>query len=120
MIALPAAEAASTPINVNSATAVVLTGSGQGFSLNDAQAIAAYRQAQGGFRSLNNFLTLPILKNRTISTQNFSIDSNFFLLKTLVSLNNQQLTVYTLFERTKNYGLKTNDIKLLWQLRGTL
>lgn len=116
LIALPE----QTPVNINTASPTVLTSIGQGFSQSDAQVIADLRQQKGGFKKVGDFLTLPIMQNRNLSTQSYSIESNYFLLKTNILLNHQSLTVYTLFKRTKNESKKTNNIKILWQTRETL
>ncbi len=114
LIALPE----RTPVNINTANQAVFTSSG--FSANDANFLIAIRQGKGGFKNLTDFTGLPMMQNRNLSGQNFTIDSTYFLLKTTVRLNQQYLTVYTLFKRTKNTSKKSNDIKILWQTRGTL
>jgi len=114
LIALPEI----TPVNVNTASQAVL--SANGFSLSDADSIIAIRQGKGGFKSQSDFSGLPMMQNRHLSAQNYSIESTYFLLKSNILLNRQELTVYTLLKRTKNDLKKTNDIKILWQTRGTL
>jgi general secretion pathway protein K len=116
MIALPE----STEININTASSIVLMAVGDGFSLNETQEIVQARAEKGGFKTVDEFLNLPIMTNHRISSDGLSIESRYFLLKTVVMLNNQQLITYTLLKRIKNQIKKTNDMQILWQVRGTL
>lgn len=102
LIALPEI----TPININTATPILLTMGG--LSINDANAVVVLRQQKGGFKTLNDFTGLPVMQKYSSSDQNYSITSSYYLLKTIVSLHHQELVVYSLFKKANNLNPNSN------------
>ncbi len=100
LIALPTV----TPINVNNASASLR------MALNPAI------QNQGPFINQQDFLNK--IKTISIATDKITFTSDYFLLKTDVKVDQQNLIFYTLLKRV----IKDNrvSILILWQMQGTL
>ena len=95
MTALPE----TTPININTASKSVLKALGNG--LNESQ-VNQLLDARGkkGFTDLNKIT--PLLTTLNIPTQQITIESAYFLSVATTSIDDTQLTVYTLLKRSKN------------------
>jgi general secretion pathway protein K len=115
MIALPE----TTRTNVNTASALVLTSLGTGFSLEEANSIISKRAENGEFKRKEDFFAIPIAQQKGLSADDISLESRYFLLKTMVEYNTQTLTFFSLLKRTSSPS-STYKIDLLWQMRETL
>ncbi len=113
IIALPT----TTHINVNNAAPPVLMSLSPKMSMESAKAIAAISQ-QKPFTTVQNFLTLDIVKNNTIQENKITITSSYFLVKTQVTLGDQNMTFYSLMLREVKNPEPT--VSLVWQSKGTL
>lgn len=107
---------APTLINVQSASALVLATLSPTMTLEAGKAIEQLR-AQTPFVSTEQFLNLDIVKNHPISADKITIVSSYFLVETTVAIENQQVVLYTLLERTA----KDNKVavNIVWQSKGT-
>lgn len=110
IIALPV----TTPINVTTATPPVLTALSPRMTLSMAQSVA---KMQGAITTKDSFLNLPPIKDLDIKSEHISIVSHFFLLETTVSIEKQQVVLYTLLERVTS-GHKA-AVNVLWQSKGS-
>lgn len=107
----------TTPININGATVPVF------LSLNptlNAEGVANLlkRQKQSGFRTIQEFTGLDIIKNNPVTPEQITVQSSYFLVKTSVTVGHQQTLLYTLLLR----ALKDSkpSVTALWQTKGTL
>ncbi|MHB1946862.1 MAG: type II secretion system minor pseudopilin GspK [Gammaproteobacteria bacterium] len=107
-----------TMINVNNAEAPVLMSLSMTLTPDAAKALVAACQ-KSPFVSVQAFREFDIVKNNPIDGDKITVTSNYFLLRTDVTLGQQTLTLYTLLERVaqSNNQAKTN---ILWQSMGTL
>lgn len=108
IVALPG----STKINVQTASVPVLMTLGTTMTLETAQAIEKARK-QKPFIDAQSFLNLEMVKNHHISAENIAVVSNFFLVETHVVIENQDLALYTLLERTAKQA--EAQVSILWQ-----
>ncbi|TAK75187.1 MAG: general secretion pathway protein GspK [Gammaproteobacteria bacterium] len=110
--ALPEAAAL---VNVQSAPAPILAVLSPTMNLEAGNAIMALRSTSP-FVSMQQFLNNDIVKNHPISAQKVTVVSSYFLVVTNVTIEKQQLVLYTLLERaTKGDQLAIN---ILWQSKG--
>jgi general secretion pathway protein K len=100
----------NTPINVNTASAQVLASLAPNMSLAVGKSIVSQRVYQP-FASLDEFKNLGILKAYKISLP-LTVVSDYFLLKTTLSIGKQQLSLITLLQHKDKH-----DSVVLWQLR---
>lgn len=113
VIALPV----TTPINVQTASAPVLATLSSTFTLDAAKALVALR-AQKPFITIEQFKKSDIVKNHPFKDDkgtSVTAMSNFFLVETHVSIENQEAVIYTLLER-QGQGNKAT-VSILWQSR---
>jgi general secretion pathway protein K len=113
VIALPE----TTKININSASAPVLMCLSNTLTRSSANAIIAKRQ-QTPFATTQQFLALDILKNNPIPEDRITTISNYFLVKTSVKVDQQDILLYTLLQRIEKNS-KPYEV-MLWQSKGTL
>lgn len=113
MTALPE----STLININSAKPQVLMSLSPTLSHDAALAIINHRKKRP-FVSIENFKQFDIIKNNPINDKKISVMSSYFLVKTNVKVEDQEIILYTLLHRILN---KAQPIEMiLWQSKGTL
>jgi len=115
MISLPEV----TKININAASALILTTLGNGLSPEEAKAILDKRAELGGFKKMGDFFAIPQTQNHKISSREISLDSQYFLLKTIIHVNTQTMTFFTLLKKSSTPPAPTT-IERLWQTRETL
>ena len=112
IIALPVI----TPLNVQSASAPLLAMLSPTMNLGTAKVLIAVR-SQSPFLSTEHFLNLDIIKNHPLSPEKITITSSYFLVKTEVEIENQQVVLYTLLERASK--AKKALVTIVWQSKGT-
>ena len=105
----------NTHINLNTASAEVLSTLGVGLSLSQAKSVIATRQAQGGFKSMSDFTDSPIGKQLQLPSNQLTLKSEFFLSRADVKQGRQHLRVFTAMQRMA----KPERIKILWQSLGS-
>jgi general secretion pathway protein K len=115
MIALPE----TTRVNINTASALVLTSLGTGFSLEEANTIISKRAENGEFKRKEDFFAIPIAQQKGLSADDINLESRYFLLKTSVEYDSQTLTFFSLLKRTSS-SPSTYKVERLWQMRETL
>lgn len=108
----------TTPVNVQSALAPVLTTLSPSMTLETAQTIEKAR-AQTPFTNMQSFLNLDVMKNHNMPNieEKATIFSSYFLVATNVSIEKQQLLLYTLLERNTKNGKA--DVHILWQSKSS-
>jgi general secretion pathway protein K len=111
-----------TLINAQTAPSPVLVTLAPTVTLTVAKTIEQLRM-QNPIVSPEAFASLDIMKNHHISAEKITTTSNYFLLETDVTIENQHVLLYTLLERTTNANDgKTNEGKaafnILWQSKG--
>ncbi len=106
-----------TNLNINSAPPQVLMSLSPSLSFEAATAIVTHRK-QKPFVSTESFLQLDIVKNHQIPNKKISVSSSYFLVKTSVKVEHQEITLYTLLHRMLNNEQPIETI--LWQSKGTL
>jgi general secretion pathway protein K len=107
----------TTGINVNTAQPLALTSLSPLLTLETARALATMRQ-QAPFLNTDKFQSQDVVKNGHVTAAKITTVSNYFLVKTQVSIGQQQTILYTLLTRTTQ-GPKS-QVTVLWQMKGTL
>ncbi len=107
----------TTPINFNSAPALVFMSLSATLTIEAANAIAVYRQ-KSPFIELQKFLDFDIVKNNPIPPGKLTATSSYFLVKTNVTVGQQRIILYTLLVRTAQET--KSRVAILWQTKGTL
>lgn len=111
LTALPGA----TKINVQTASTPILMLLGSNLTMAAVKQIEALRKSSP-FVTEQDFLKLDIVKNNQIANSQITAVSNYFLVETKVSIENQHLVLYTLLmRRTKD---RQATVNILWQSRG--
>lgn len=111
LIALPT----TTLLNVQTAAAPVLAALSPVMNISAANAIVQLRE-QAPFVTAQRFMDLDVVKNFQIKAEKITVGSSYFLIQTRVSIENQQLVLYTLVERLANDGKA--ELTILWQSKG--
>ena len=90
-----------TVINVNTASAEVLTTLANGLSLSDGQAIIEAREARGdsGFDKVADLLGLPVLAGRPPDPAALSVQSSWFLLVSQANVGQGRVKLASLIQR---------------------
>lgn len=99
--------AAATPVNINTASAEVISARLFGVSLSDAALIVAIRD-RAIFRDLADFKARAQLKNAVYQDNDVSFSTNFFFINGKVKLSRSGLEITALLERSGN------QTKILW------
>jgi general secretion pathway protein K len=106
-----------TQININTAPALVIMSLNPTMPIHSAQSIVSLLKKEPVV-DLQKLAALPLLKNNPIPSELITVMSNYFLLKTNVTVEDQQLILYTIFNRlTKDLNAK---VTIIWQSKGTL
>lgn len=113
LVALPINGAA---INLYTASPPVLTTLNKELTLDKA---AALSKAVASINTSDpaRLEKIPLLANLNVKSAQFTIVSEYFLVETMVSVESQQLVIYTLMER-KPVDANKVDIKIIWQSKG--
>lgn len=122
IVALPQ----TTPINIQTADVPVFLTLAPNMTPELAQVLVNIRHATP-FVTLQQFQNLDIVKNQNLSTSNLTTVSAYFLVETQVSIENQQVVLYTLLERVVKQMKPTPDqsqagsalINIIGQSKGT-
>lgn len=109
-----------TRININTASAPVLATLGQ-LPLSTARSLAQTARTQP-FTTLENFMAAANGQTYQIPADQITLESNYFLVQSLIQIGHQQLTQYALLSRSRNQNPEEQDIlvDVLWQSQGTL
>lgn len=104
-----------TQVNVQSAMAPVLMTLSPSMTLPAAKAIEKLR-IQSPFVSTESFLDSDVMKNHLVPAEKITVTSNYFLVETEVSIDQQHLVLYTLLERM----MKDDKVAIhrIWQSKG--
>lgn len=105
----------STKINAQSAPPVVLAALSQGLTVDVAKGIEQLR-AKTPFKSEEDFYNLDLVKNHGVPQGKITLTSAYFLVETKVSIENQNIVLYTLLERTQKDSKAA--VTILWQSKG--
>lgn len=106
-----------TPINLNSAPMAVLMSLSPAITAEMASAIVAFRK-KNPFVSLDKLGNFTVVKTGLIGENNLTTTSSYFIVRTTVTIDQQQLTLYSLLSRQLKNSQPT--IMALWQSQGTL
>lgn len=104
-----------TLINVQTAPAPALVTLSPTMTLSVATAIEQLRE-QSPIVSTQMFTNLDVVKNHNISADQITTVSDYFLLETEVTIEDQHVLLYTLFERSIKEGKV--ELTILWQSKG--
>lgn len=113
IIALPT----TTPININSATPEIIQSLNDKMTSSSAK-IIAQEARNNPFPTTTSFLNTDIAKNNSITADEITTKSDYFLLKTSVIISDQTTIIYSLLKRDTSGPEST--VTLLWQTKGTL
>lgn len=105
LVALPEV----TTVNINTASALIMTSVFKDLSVDNAVLLIRQREILGGFASLAGFLALPEVKKYTVDQQQLSLISQYFLLKTSVKTKAREYRQSALFYR------QGGVVKILWE-----
>lgn len=111
VIALPT----QTKINIRTAPVEVLATLSPLMTLDGAKAFAKLRKEKP-MNTVQDFLENEALKKYNILPEKVEINSNYFLVETKVTIEKQNVVLYTLLERVSNDG--GVSVNTLWQSKG--
>lgn len=89
-----------TAINVNTASAEVLTTLASGLSVSDGEALVEAR-GDNGFGKLQDLLEQPVLAGKQIDTQALGVESQWFLLVSEANVGQGRVKLASLIQRTR-------------------
>ena len=101
----------STLINIQTAMEPVLMTLSPDFSREAAKTVQISRK-QTPLVTTEAFANLDVVKNRNIDKNKVTVVSNYFLVETTVSIEKQQVVIYTLLRRIPKE--RKAEMKLLW------
>lgn len=108
-----------TKINIQTAPAVVLAAISPDMTLETGKAIEALR-SQMKIASVAAFLNLDMIKNHNVPQDKITAVSQYFLVETSVTIEKQQVVLYTLVERMPpdSPGNGKSSVNVIWQSKG--
>lgn len=107
----------TTPININNAAPPVLMSLSPTLTLSAAQTV--YNTAKKvPFPTLQSFQQFDVIKNNPVTESKITITSSYFLVKSSVKVNQQEIILYTLLKRSGSKDKPTEEV--IWQSKGTL
>ncbi|MCQ4309301.1 type II secretion system minor pseudopilin GspK [Pseudomonas stutzeri] len=98
---------ADTPLNVNTASAMVLSSLADSFSLSAAEALVQVRQA-GGFRDVASFTAQPALGGVQLEGIRLAVASQYFQATSEVRLADRRMALVSRLRREEN-----GDVRVL-------
>ena len=102
----------TTPINVNTAGATVLTAVAEGITEGDAESIVSDR-GETGFQTVDDFLQHPALSGREVSTSGVSVASEWFAVYSQAEIGRGRATLFSILHRSPS-----GQIKVVMRSRG--
>ena len=96
----------NTKINVNTATAEVLSSLADDLLLADARMVVAERDKKS-YEKLDDFLLLPLIKNTKIKKEGLSVKSDYFQLTSNSQVGKIKLTYVTVLQREADGNVLT-------------
>jgi general secretion pathway protein K len=103
-------------INVQTAEAPILASFDPALTLENGKAIEAIRR-QKPFTSTDAFTNLPLVAKSQIKAKGITVTSDYFLVETTVTMENQRLVLYTLLERSQKDNKPV--VNTIWQSKGS-
>lgn len=103
-----------TDINVNTASAEVLSSIVNGITLDDAKNVVADRNKKT-FDNLTDFIQHPLLKQKKIDKNGLSVSSNYFQLNSTALIERISVEYKTILNR-----ISSSDVMILKRSRGVL
>jgi general secretion pathway protein K len=103
-------------VNVQTASPAVLFTIDPKMSIDAANAIVTARQHKP-FLTTQAFLANDIVKNNGVRAEQITTISHYFLLETIVTIDQQKLITYTLLQRVPQD--KKAKVNVIWQSKGT-
>lgn len=107
----------ATMVNVNNTSPPVLASISPTMSLETAKTLVARCRANP-FADIQQFQNLDIVKNNPVPANRITLLSNYFLVRTNVTVTQQTYTLYTLLQRSGT-TTQPNEV-IIWQSKGTL
>ena len=104
-----------TAINIQSADAPVIAMLNPTMKLETANAIIQER-IKAKFVTVTQFLSFPLVQQYPILEKKITDTSKYFMVRTSVTIENQQNVIYTLLERAAKD--KSAIVTIVWQSRG--
>jgi len=89
---------ADVPLNVNTASALVLSTLGDNLSLSSGQAMVQARRG-GGFREIATFLAQPAMSGIDLKGTSLAVSSQYFQAVSDVRLGDRRLALVSLLQR---------------------
>lgn len=106
----------TTPININSASATVMTCLGDAIGEDLTKQLVLYRQEHEGFKTLAEFTGYPGISNYNLQENDITLYSDFFMIHTEIKLDRQDLHIYSLVKRQLTN--QQPSVTVLWESRG--
>ena len=103
-----------TPINVNTASAEVLSSIVKDITLEDAKSIVEDRDKES-YKKLDDFLQHPLLKQKKIKNEGLNVSSNYFQLNSTAQIERISVEFTSVLHRQNN-----GDVTLVKRSRGVL
>ncbi len=104
----------NTAINVNTASAEVLSSIVKDITLEDAQSLVEDRNKEI-YKKLENFLQHPLLKQKKVNNEGLSVSSNYFKLNSTVQIERISVEYTTVLNRESS-----GSVRVLKRSRGIL
>jgi general secretion pathway protein K len=90
----------TTPININTASAEVLTALAKDLSISDGEAMIEAR-GEKGFEKVDELLDDPILKGKELDPQALAVQSQWFLVISEANVGQGRVKLASLIQRTR-------------------
>ena len=104
----------NTAINVNTASAEVLSSIVKDITLEDAKSLVEDRKKEI-YEKLENFLQHPLLKQKKVNNEGLSVSSNYFQLNSTVQIERISVEYTTILNRESS-----GSVRVLKRSRGVL
>ena len=104
----------NTAINVNTASAEVLSSIVKDITLEDAKSLVEDRNKEI-YKKLENFLQHPLLKQKKVNNEGLSVSSNYFQLNSTVQIERISVEYTAILNRESN-----GSVRVLKRSRGVL
>jgi len=104
----------NTAINVNTASAEVLSSIAKDITLEDAKSLVEGRKKEI-YEKLENFLQHPLLKQKKVNNEGLSVSSNHFQLNSTVQIERISVEYTAILNRESN-----GSVRVLKRSRGVL
>lgn len=106
-----------TIININTASVPVLLTTSSQMTIQQAEQLYNCRQEHGIFLSMSDFTSACSSQNNSASTTSLGVYSNYFLIYSTATHNDQRTSMITLISTHQNNGSHLKQSYIIWQMQ---